>query len=177
VIQSTKGWNWGKYELGEDRLHFEVGGQPCFVIPYRDIAIANVQTKNEVSLEFKQEESAKEKGDMLCEMRFLFPHAEGEVDEEDQQESAAQRFRKVISDKAQLDDLAGDSIASVKDLPFIIPRGKYSLDFSEDTFKMHGTTHDYKVNYRDIEKAFALMKPDGKHMALVIQLRSPLRQG
>jgi len=51
-ITSTKGWNWGHYALGEDRMSFTVNGQQCSVINYKDIALSNASSKNEVALEF-----------------------------------------------------------------------------------------------------------------------------
>jgi hypothetical protein len=48
----TKGWNWGNYKLEKDHLGFNVNNQRCFVINYKDIAISNAPTKNEVVLEF-----------------------------------------------------------------------------------------------------------------------------
>jgi len=107
-------------------------------------------------------------------MRFFIPNQDNEEPENSQEEheqpqiSAAQKLKDMISEKANLGEFAGDAIASVKDMPFIIPRGKYSLDLYDDFLKMHGTTHDYKVIYKDIEKAFMLQKPDGRHIAFVI---------
>jgi structure-specific recognition protein 1 len=59
----------------------------------------------------------------------------------------------------------------------IIPRGKYSFDLYADFAKLHGSTNDYKILYKDISKCFLLPKPDGNHMAYLIQLKTPLRQG
>jgi structure-specific recognition protein 1 len=57
----------------------------------------------------------------------------------------------------------------------IIPRGKYTLDLYNNFLKLHGKTHDYKLNYKDINKGFLLPKPDEIHMAYVLQLKTPLR--
>lgn len=61
-ITSTKGWNWGHYALGNDQLSFTVNGQRCFVINYKDIALANASGKNEVALEFQQSTNNEEGG-------------------------------------------------------------------------------------------------------------------
>jgi len=68
-------------------------------------------------------------------------------------------------------------VASIQDLPFIIPRGNYSLDFYGNFAKLHGKTHDYKIMFKDINKIFLLQKPDGVHMVYLLQLDQPLRQG
>jgi structure-specific recognition protein 1 len=88
---------------------------------------------------------------------------------------------KLLNDKiiklAGIGEFAGEVIASLSDLFMIIPRGKYTLDLYSTFAKLHGKTHDYKLNYKDINKAFLLPKPDEIHMTYVIQLKTPLRQG
>lgn len=59
----------------------------------------------------------------------------------------------------------------------LIPRGKYSLDMYSRFLKLHGKTHDYKINYTDFNRAFVLPIPDGVHMIYVIALNAPVRQG
>lgn len=54
MITSTKGWNWGNYALGQDQMSFTVNGQRVFAINYKDIALSNAPSKNEVVLEFQQ---------------------------------------------------------------------------------------------------------------------------
>ena len=56
---STKGWNWGYYNLGKENLDFSVNGQKCFIINYKDIALCNASGKNEIALEFNQEADNK----------------------------------------------------------------------------------------------------------------------
>jgi hypothetical protein len=53
--QSTKGWNWGWYQMKQDRIDFThdaKGQKNCFSLKYKDIAISNATTENEVQLEF-----------------------------------------------------------------------------------------------------------------------------
>jgi structure-specific recognition protein 1 len=63
-------------------------------------------------------------------------------------------FNDQILKYAGLGDSAGDIIASVKDLPLIVPRGKCTLNMFPHYIKFHGKTHDYKVMYKDIVKMF-----------------------
>ena len=88
--------------------------------------------------------------------------------------SPAQKMVDRIMIKAQL-ETAGDSIISLPDLPMIVPRGKYSLDFYKDSMKLHGKTHQYKINYSDINRCFLLPLPDEIFMNYVIALTQPLR--
>lgn len=68
-------------------------------------------------------------------------------------------------------------IATIPEVPMLIPRGKYSFDFYATFAKLHGRTNDYKILYKDITKCFLLPKPGGVHMAYLLQLTTPLRQG
>jgi len=68
-------------------------------------------------------------------------------------------------------------ITTLPELPMIIPRGKYSFDFYSTFVKLHGRTNDFKILYKDIIKCYLLPKPDGIHMAYLLQLKKPLMQG
>ena len=127
------------------------------------------------------------KGDILCEMRFHVSNnevdklneerqkkreAEGKEDEEDEEEEllASKLFNDRILAKANIGNAAGSVIASIHDMPMLIPRGNYTLDFFSSFCKLHGKTHDYKLAFKDINKVFLLQKPDGVHMVLLLQL-------
>lgn len=62
-------------------------------------------------------------------------------------------------------------------MQLLVPRGNYVFNLYSNYLKLHGKTHDYKILFKDINRAFLLPKPDGLHMMYVISLRSPLRQG
>jgi len=199
---STKGWNWGNFALTEDQIAFNIDEKPCFSIPFTDIANANI-TKEEVTLEFHQDDTAKDsnKRDMVCELRFYVPstdapasneekpaekdkkEAKGEdedmkdEEEEEQKESNAEILYQNILKKANIGAFAGEAIVSLQDLPLITPRGKYSLDMYQTFLKFHGRTHNFKVLYRNINRAFVLPKPDGQHIGMIIALSTPIKQG
>ena len=59
-VTSTKGWNWGQYTLDKENMQFTVNGQKCFMINYKDIALSNASNKNEVTLEFNNEDDDKQ---------------------------------------------------------------------------------------------------------------------
>ena len=79
-------------------------------------------------------------------------------------------FNDRILAKTNIKNGEGSVIASIHDMPMLIPRGNYSLDFFSSYCKLHGKTHDYKVAFKDINKVFLLPKPDGVHMVLLLQL-------
>ena len=59
----------------------------------------------------------------------------------------------------------------------LIPRGKYTMEVYDGFFKFHGRTHDYKILFKDVNRAFLLQKPDSTHVFYIIALNSPIRQG
>jgi structure-specific recognition protein 1 len=80
-------------------------------------------------------------------------------------------------EKSGIGSFAGEIITKLDDMQLLVPRGKNELIMYSNHLKLHGKTHDYKILYKDINRAFLLPRPDGVHMNYIISLRSPLRQG
>ncbi len=161
---SAKGWSWGEYQLNEGHLQFTVDKKPCFSINYRDIINSSVPGKNEIAFEFQQNETMED--DILCEMRLYLPEAD-----------SCDSLTKEISERTEFRGSSVDPLVTLYDLPMIVPRGKYSLDMFQTFMRLHGKTHNYKIMYKNVTKAFLLPKPDGIHIAMVIGLEAPIRQG
>ncbi len=102
---------------------------------------------------------------------------EDSEDDDDDQMTAAKLFNQKIIERANIGQFAGEIVCSIQDLPMLIPRGNYSLDFYSNLCKLHGKTHDYKIMFKDINKIFLLQKPDGVNMVQLFHLDQPLRQG
>lgn len=62
--------------------------------------------------------------------------------------------------RAKIGENAGDSIVTLLELPLIIPRGKYTCDMYKNSLKLHGATYNFIVQYKHINRAFLLPKPD-----------------
>ena len=60
---------------------------------------------------------------------------------------------------------------------FLTPRGRYAIELYDTYLRMRGQKYDYKIRYDDINRLFLLPKPDEVHMAFVIALDKPIRQG
>ena len=103
--------------------------------------------------------------------------ADESSDDSEDDMTAAKLFDQKIHKKANIGEFAGEIVASIQDLPMLIPRGNYSLDFYSNFAKLHGKTHDYKIMFKDIDKIFMLPKPDGVHIVYILHLTQPLRQG
>ena len=66
---------------------------------------------------------------------------------------------------------------SISDVPLIVPRGKYNMDLFRNSIRFHGSTYQFTTEYKSISKFFMLPMQDEVHMAFVIGLDKPLKQG
>lgn len=183
---SLRGWNWGDLDLTRNEVVFQVQGKPAFEIPYSMINNSNLAGKHEVAVDMSTEQNSTQAGDELVEMRFYIPG----VVENDEQDSAtpegeaakeeiskANAFYEQLKEKADIGIYSGDAIASFTDVLFLTPRGRFDMDFYENSLRLRGKTYDHKIHYSHIERIFSLPKPDDIHHLMVIQVNPPLRQG
>jgi structure-specific recognition protein 1 len=162
--RSAKGWSWGDYEIGTEGVRLIIDGALGFELPYREIANCQMPAKNELAFEFHQDDTMEQ--DTICELRMYVPDSD-----------ACDRITKEVMDRADLRATTGEAIVTLYDIPMVTPRGKYSLDMFDTFLRLHGKTHNYKILYKNITKAFLLPKPDGVHVAFVFGLEPPIRQG
>jgi structure-specific recognition protein 1 len=59
----------------------------------------------------------------------------------------------------------------------VVPRGKYTADLYKNFLKLHGSTFNYTIQYKNVVKAFLLPQPDSIHMSFILGFDKPLRQG
>lgn len=91
--------------------------------------------------------------------------------------SPAEKAADKITKQAGIKDAAGEKITEIIDIPMVVPRGKYTFQVFNDYFKLHGKTHDYKLAFKDVNRAFLLHKNDNVHTSYVLALNSPVRSG
>lgn len=97
--------------------------------------------------------------------------AEKETDKakpKEKTKGTADIFNNYIMERANISQTAGDVIVSFNDLPFIVPRGKYSCDLSASSLRLHGSTFNHIVQYKNINKAFLLPKPDDVPLVIIL---------
>jgi structure-specific recognition protein 1 len=164
--QSILGWNFGQVRIVGETILFETGSETAFELPISDIAQVTRSGRNELALEFHLDDTAAKTDECLVEMRFQAPSEE---------EAAA--LHAEISARVGPASFAGESLAFFEELPFIVPRGRYDLELYPTYLSMHGKSFDYKILYKTIRRMFLLPKPDEIHLALVISLDPPIRQG
>lgn len=118
-------------------------------------------------LELKEKNGPQEHN--LTEIRFFIHNdAENELDD---LESEVKKHIKTLD---QNDDL----ICDLPEIPFIVPRGKYTASIFTRHLNLHGLSYNFNFSYEDIKKAFLLPLADGENIYFVIDFSSkPLRQG
>ena len=149
---SLRGWNWGKAEFGKAELSFNVQSRSAFAIPYTEVSNTNLAGKGEVAVEFSLPGDGEQTGtnghlggaraggnkagaarDQLVEMRFYIPGMtsvkgkdedgeDGEVNEDAEEQQAADVFYQTLSEKAEIGEVAGDTIATFQDVLHLTPR-------------------------------------------------------
>lgn len=93
--------------------------------------------------------------------------------------TAAELLQQRIMQTANIRKTTGDVLVSFDQSKgtFLTPRGRYAIELYEWFLRMRGQKYDYKIKYDDISRLFLLPKPDEVHMAFVIALDKPIRQG
>lgn len=93
--------------------------------------------------------------------------------------TAAETLQQTILNSAYFrkTSATADAICQFPSCSFLTPRGRYALELFASFLRMRGPKYDYKIRYDDISRLYLLPKPDEVHMAFVIALDKPIRQG
>ncbi|KAF8918903.1 hypothetical protein CPB85DRAFT_1279281 [Mucidula mucida] len=105
-------------------------------------------TDFQVSLEFGGVSNSKGKmaGDEMTEIRFFVPGTRSKLKDEEEQK------------KAEIGQVAGDTILSFEEVLVLTPRGRYDVDMYIDFLRLRGKTYDYKILYSSISRLFLFRK-------------------
>lgn len=136
-------------------------------------------TQNEVELQFHELDTVEAGTDQLVGIRFYIP-PDPDADPTDKEaQTPAEQLQQTITKVARIKNTAGNAIVEFDENKgtFLTPRGRYNLTLYDTYLRMHGTRYDYQIKYDDISRLFLLPKPDDVHMAFVIALDKPIRQG
>lgn len=97
-------------------------------------------------------------------------------DENNKVQTTAEKIKDEIS-KYVNDGSLGGAIAVLSEVQMMTPRGKFDIHFQKNALKIHGQSNDFKISFKNIQRSFILPKPDGVHLAIVLALSTPIRQG
>ena len=141
------------------------------------------ETKQEKQKEKKKqkEENDKDGKDGNEENKDNKENEENEVEEEEDEKdkivkTKGELLKEEIIKLAGIGSISG-SIAHIPEIQTVIPRGKFDLYFLKNSLKIHGQSHNYKTDIKNIVKVFLVPKIDGHFSFLILKLKSPLTQG
>mmetsp|Transcript_24805 Transcript_24805/g.34999 ORF Transcript_24805/g.34999 Transcript_24805/m.34999 type:complete len:797 (-) Transcript_24805:180-2570(-) len=170
---NTVGYNWGDIEVQDDEIAYQIDGRPVFTLPYSAMSQSVIQGKNEIALEFQDDDTIDNEVETLVEMRLYLPDNE---EAEDDEETPAALLHNKIAEKADFGS-QGEAIAKFEDLLFNVPRGRYNIQLFGSHFLLHGKTFNYKILYKSISKMFLLQSVDLGYHLFIINLNPAIRQG
>ncbi|SOV83234.1 FACT complex subunit SSRP1, putative [Plasmodium sp. gorilla clade G3] len=168
---ATKGWNWGEFKLENSNLCFDIDNKYAFNLPTNNINQLNVQIKTDIAMEFKNEENSnKGNEDFLAEIRFYYPH-------ENDENQNFQNLKNDLLEKVNIGDTKSESIASLSNIPLLVPRGRYDIEMYSSTFKLHGKSYDFNIQYTNINKMILVPKSNSNQYVLIFSLSNKMKQG
>lgn len=165
---ACRGWNWGEFKLEDSDLSFEIDKKSAFYVNTKDINQLNVQLKTDIAMELKTDENQKDV--FLSEIRFYYPH---ETDEN----QTFQDLKNSLLEKVNTGDSTSESIASLESIPLLVPRGRYEIEMYLKTFKLHGKSYDFNIQYTNVGKMILVPKTNSNQYVLVFCLINKMKQG
>ncbi|KAL7553052.1 hypothetical protein ACHAWF_016299, partial [Thalassiosira exigua] len=135
--------------------------------------------RNEIEMQFLESDTVEAGTDQLVAIRFYVP-PDADADPADKEApTSAESLQSRILKTASVRSASGAVIAEFDESKgtFLTPRGRYSVELYDGFLRMRGAKYDYKIRYDDVSRLFLLPKQDDVHMAFVIALDKPIRQG
>ena len=156
---------------GEEMASLDLGEVSQCVLPGNN--------RNEIEMQFMESDTVEPGTDQLVAIRFYVP-PDADADPTDKDApTSAEVLQSRIMQIASVKKTSGSIIAEFDENKgtFLTPRGRYSIELYDSFLRMRGAKYDYKIKYDDISRLFLLPKQDDMHMAFVIALDKPIRQG
>ncbi|KAF1326581.1 Fact complex subunit ssrp1, partial [Globisporangium splendens] len=171
---SSTGGNWGEMKFEGPNLNFRDNDLSVLEIPLEQVSQCALPGKNEVELQFHEDDTVAGDEETLVEMRVYLPPGDGS-----EEMISAETFRDEVLQRANIRSVTGKSIVDLDESigTFLTPRGRYGVEIYGSFLRMHGKTFDYKIMYSNINRCFLLELPNGINTAFVISLEEPIRQG
>jgi structure-specific recognition protein 1 len=91
-------------------------------------------------------------------------------------ETTAQHIRQMIIEKSGAGLIVDQPITTIPTVTFLVPRGRFDVDFFGSFLRLRGRSTDFKIPYSSVVKMFSLDKiPHSSYF--IMSLEPPLRQG
>ncbi|KAH7824782.1 putative FACT complex subunit ssrp1-B [Monocercomonoides exilis] len=167
---NISGSNWGDLDIDEN-FTFTCDKAVTFEFPTSYISQVDRNTQTKI-LEIRLDnDPAVQSGlDAVSELKFYVP--ETETSEQD-----VESLRVQITDKAKLSSTTGEVIIKLPQVAVLVPRGRYEIEMYRSLLSMHGATHNYKIEYSNINELYLLHNKGTKTANFVLSLNRPLVQG
>ncbi|CAE8586816.1 unnamed protein product [Polarella glacialis] len=171
---SIAGWSWGDWQLSDDAsLKVTIDGKLGMELDVSELSQVTTVGKTDLNLEFQDDTAAQPQDEVLQSIRFFVPsgtNGEGAG-------NTTEELKEKIQRAAQL-SVSGDSLAQIRDVTIVAPRGKHDLEFYPKVVKVRGKTLSYTIKYDSISRLFLLDMPGAiAQKMLVLGLSVPLRHG
>mmetsp|Transcript_32528 Transcript_32528/g.69254 ORF Transcript_32528/g.69254 Transcript_32528/m.69254 type:complete len:863 (+) Transcript_32528:183-2771(+) len=156
---------------GDEMMSLDLGEVSQCVLPGNN--------RNEIEMQFLESDTVEAGTDQLVAVRFYVP-PDADADPTDKDApTSAEVLQGRIMQIASVKKTSGSIIAEFDENKgtFLTPRGRYAIELYDSFLRMRGAKYDYKIKYDDISRLFLLPKQDDMHMAFVIALDKPVRQG
>eukprot|EP00918_Siedleckia_nematoides_P098499 GHVU01215540.1.p1 GENE.GHVU01215540.1~~GHVU01215540.1.p1 ORF type:complete len:354 (-),score=98.72 GHVU01215540.1:658-1719(-) len=82
-----------------------------------------------------------------------------------------------MAERCSMETAGGASVCRVSDVPLIVPRGRYELEFTTTSVKLHGKSYDFNINYSSITAVYRLPSATTPQKLLLLGLDKALSQG
>ena len=150
----SDGVNWGSTDFegpeGDENLVVkDVKGNRLFELGLNELSQCAFPSKNEVELQFVEEDTTKTTEESLVSLSFFVPQGEDD-DRELKENTPAYRLQQMILERAGLINNNGNMITEVSSQlgKFMTPRGRYSMEFYDNYMRMNGNNYTYKIYIR-----------------------------
>ncbi|GLE06607.1 hypothetical protein PINS_up016001 [Pythium insidiosum] len=180
---AARGGNWGTMRFEGPNLNFRDDDASVLEIPLELVSQCALPGKNEVELQFHEDDTVAGDEETLVEMRLYLPPpsatAGDDADGDGGADGAGDGESMTAGGRANIRHATGKAIVELDESlgTFLTPRGRYGIEIYATFLRMHGKTFDYKIMYSNINRCFLLELPNGNHTAFVISLEEPIRQG
>ncbi|KAM0932683.1 putative chromatin remodeling & transcriptional activation HMG family [Dioscorea sansibarensis] len=173
---SVSGHNWGEVDIDGNMLTFNVGSKQAFEVSLADVAVTQLQGKNDVYMEFHVDDTtgANEK-DSLVDLSFHIPNSNIQFAGDESRPPAQVLLDKIL---AMADVGSSDeAVVTFEGIAVLTPRGRYSVELHLSFLRLQGQANDFKIQYSSVVRLFLLPKSNQPHTFVVVTLDPPIRKG
>ncbi|KAI3384152.1 hypothetical protein SNEBB_006131 [Seison nebaliae] len=189
IAKSVRGENWFNFNIFENDVEFNSKDEPSFDIPFEKISQhnlnrneehlkMNINPNDDIALSdirivfFSKPSQSKMKG---SEKEVNEEEIENDIEVEEEEISWAEKFHEKIATAV----FSTENAEHICEGSFNMqtPRGVFQFSFTSTGIDLHGRSHNYKIEYKNMQRFFLLPNARNRQMLFVINLEDAIRQG